>query len=407
MRKQSKSVCDISVGVWFLDYARITFGESGISTAVSFAVLVMAGGSNPVKAQYNTVNIGNNSSAVANSSVAVGASANALGSGAVAIGSGAAANYGGDVAIGAGSVTAASNPTSSVAIAGRTYSFAGASPASVLSVGAPGAERQITNVAAGRVTATSTDAVNGSQLFTTNTAINSLSTSTSTGLSSLSSGLSTTNGNVASLSAGLNSTNTTVASLSAGMTNIANQLTSLSTTVLNSDTGITADMNGAGTDRPTVTTGSNSVAIGANSTDGGRSNVVSVGSSTEQRQIIDVAAGTEGTDAVNLNQLNALSTSTSQVMQGQQAQINSLSSSLQETDTMARQGIAATTALTMLPQVDAGKTFSTAVGVARFAGQSGMALGASARVTANGILKMGVGLAGSNRTYGAGYGYSW
>jgi autotransporter adhesin len=407
MRKQSKSVCDISVGVWLLDYARITFGESGISTAVSFAVLVMAGGSNPVKAQYNTVNIGNNSSAVANSSVAVGASANALGSGAVAIGSGAAANYGGDVAIGAGSVTAASNPTSSVAIAGRTYSFAGASPASVLSVGAPGAERQITNVAAGRVTATSTDAVNGSQLYTTNTAINSLSTSTSTGLSSLSSGLSTTNGNVASLSAGLNSTNTTVASLSAGMTNIANQLTSLSTTVLNSDTGITADMNGTGTDRPTVTTGSNSVAIGANSTDGGRSNVVSVGSSTEQRQIIDVAAGTEGTDAVNLNQLNALSTSTSQVMQGQQAQINSLSSSLQETDTMARQGIAATTALTMLPQVDAGKTFSTAVGVARFAGQSGMALGASARVTANGILKMGVGLAGSNRTYGAGYGYSW
>jgi autotransporter adhesin len=406
MRKQSKSVCDISVGVWLLDYARITFGESGISTAVSFAVLVMAVGSNPAKAQYNTVNIGNNSSAVANSSVAVGASANALGSGAVAIGSGAAANYGGDVAIGAG-VTAASNPTSSVAIAGRTYSFAGASPASVLSVGAPGAERQITNVAAGRVTATSTDAVNGSQLYTTNTAINSLSTSTSTGLSSLSSGLSTTNGNVASLSAGLNSTNTTVASLSAGMTNIANQLTSLSTTVLNSDTGITADMNGAGTDRPTVTTGSNSVAIGANSTDGGRSNVVSVGSSTEQRQIIDVAAGTEGTDAVNLNQLNALSTSTSQVMQGQQAQINSLSSSLQETDTMARQGIAATTALTMLPQVDAGKTFSTAVGVARFAGQSGMALGASARVTANGILKMGVGLAGSNRTYGAGYGYSW
>jgi trimeric autotransporter adhesin len=80
---------------------------------------------------------------------------------------------------------------------------------------------------------------------------------------------------------------------------------------------------------------------------------------------------------------------------------------MEDTDTMARQGIAATTALTMLPQVDAGKTFSTAVGVARFAGQSGIALGASARLTSNGILKMGVGLAGSNRTYGAGYGYNW
>lgn len=382
MNKKSRAACDINLGVWLTDYARITLGKSGISMAISFAVLAMAAGSNPVKAQVNTINIGNNSSALANSSVAVGASANALGSGAVAIGSSAVANYAGDVAIGAGSVTAASNPTAGVVIGGRTYSFAGASPANVLSVGAPGAERQIANVAAGRVTATSTDAVNGSQLYMTNTAINSLST-------------------------GLSSTKSTVASLSAGVTNISNQLTSLSTTVSNSNTGITADMNGTGTDRPTVTTGSKSVAIGANSTDGGRSNVVSVGSSTGQRQIIDVAAGTQGTDAVNLNQLSALSSSVSQSMQGQQAQINSLSSSLQDTDTMARQGIAAATALTMLPQVDAGKTFSTAVGVARFAGESGMALGASARLTANGILKMGVGLAGSNRTYGAGYGYSW
>ncbi|WP_410694560.1 hypothetical protein, partial [Chryseobacterium sp. SIMBA_038] len=37
-----------------------------------------------------------------------------------------------------------------------------------MSVGATGAERTITNVAAGRITAASTDAVNGSQLYATN-----------------------------------------------------------------------------------------------------------------------------------------------------------------------------------------------------------------------------------------------
>ncbi|CAG9241875.1 hypothetical protein BDI4_1080071 [Burkholderia diffusa] len=179
------------------------------------------------------------------------------------------------------------------------------------------------------------------------------------------------------------------------------------TTLAANNSGVTADMNGTGTDKPTVTTGSNSVAIGANSNDGGRSNVVSVGSDTQQRQITNVAPGTEGTDAVNVNQLNALSTSVSQSVQSQQAQINNLGSALQQTNSMARQGIAAATALTMMPQVEPGKTINIAVGTARFAGTSGMAFGASAHLSENGILKLGIGISGSNKTYGAGYGYSW
>ncbi|RSE22556.1 cell wall protein, partial [Atlantibacter subterranea] len=47
-------------------------------------------------------------------------------------------------------------------------------PLSTVSVGSRGHERTITNVAAGRVTADSTDAINGSQLFATNSAINTL-----------------------------------------------------------------------------------------------------------------------------------------------------------------------------------------------------------------------------------------
>ncbi len=57
-----------------------------------------------------------------------------------------------------------------------------------------------------------------------------------------------------------------------------------------------------------TTNGTGSVAIGAGSTDGARSNVVSVGDVGAERQIVNVAAGTATTDAVNLGQLNAVET---------------------------------------------------------------------------------------------------
>jgi autotransporter adhesin len=97
----------------------------------------------------------------------------------------------------------------------------------------------------------------------------------------------------------------------------------------------------------------------------------------------------------------------STAVSGQQTQINNLGTALGQTDKLARQGVAAATALTMLPQVEPGKSINVAVGVARFAGQSGMAFGASAHLSTNGILKLGIGVSGDNRTFGAGYGYSW
>ena len=69
------------------------------------------------------------------------------------------------VVLGANSAVAAANAVTSMEIGGKTYNFAGTAPSSVVSVGAADQERQIVNVAAGRVTATSTDAINGSQLY--------------------------------------------------------------------------------------------------------------------------------------------------------------------------------------------------------------------------------------------------
>ncbi|HEV3429350.1 MAG TPA: hypothetical protein VG320_15860, partial [Paraburkholderia sp.] len=61
--------------------------------------------------------------------------------------------------------------TSSGVIGGTTYNYAGTAPVGTVSVGSAGAERTITNVAAGQITASSTDAVNGSQLYATNTKV--------------------------------------------------------------------------------------------------------------------------------------------------------------------------------------------------------------------------------------------
>lgn len=110
--------------------------------------------------------IGLNSQASGASSIAFGTRSEASQSSAVAIGSNAKATHTGSVALGANSETAAAVGTNSATVGNLTYGgFAGTNPTSTVSVGSAGAERTVTNVAAGRITADSTDAINGSQLY--------------------------------------------------------------------------------------------------------------------------------------------------------------------------------------------------------------------------------------------------
>lgn len=64
--------------------------------------------------------------------------------------------------------------TPSYTYAGGTVNFAGTAPVSTVSVGDTNQERTITHVAAGRVSADSTDAINGSQLYGANQQIDNL-----------------------------------------------------------------------------------------------------------------------------------------------------------------------------------------------------------------------------------------
>lgn len=102
-------------------------------------------------------------------SLALGPVANAEKTNTVAIGSASHAKYANSVAIGGGSITdKAGRAYTSETILGKTYTWAGGAQTiagDVVSFGQRGYERQLINIAPGEVSETSTDAVNGSQLF--------------------------------------------------------------------------------------------------------------------------------------------------------------------------------------------------------------------------------------------------
>jgi autotransporter adhesin len=118
--------------------------------------------------------IGQNATVNLADGVALGTNSTANGIQSLALGAGAISNNANSVALGAGSATDAAVGTASTIIRGTTYKFAGAAPVGTVSIGSVGAERTLTNVAAGRISATSTDAINGSQLYASNLAIESL-----------------------------------------------------------------------------------------------------------------------------------------------------------------------------------------------------------------------------------------
>ena len=74
-------------------------------------------------------------------------------------------NFDGSVALGNNTTVAMAQDTHSYTIDGKVHNFAGIAPVGTVSVGASGKERTITNLAAGRISGSSTDAINGSQLY--------------------------------------------------------------------------------------------------------------------------------------------------------------------------------------------------------------------------------------------------
>ena len=233
--------------------------------------------------------VGENAIAVGAKTIVNGDSGVGIGYGAVveqsafngiAIGSSAQVNHANSIALGSNSQTTVGAQSSYTAYNMDTPQTS----VGEVSVGSGDGQRQITNVAAGSA---DTDAVNVGQLKVTDS-------------------------HVAANTESINNLNTQVSSLDTRVTNIENSVGDIVTTgstkyfKTNTD-GV--DANAQGTDSVAIGSGSiaaaeNSVALGTNSV-ADEANTVSVGSSTQQRRITNVAAGVNNTDAVNVAQLKA------------------------------------------------------------------------------------------------------
>lgn len=396
----------------------------------------------------SSIAMGNAATSTGAGSMAMGQNARSTGENSVAIGAGAVANNKGDVALGAGATTERAVGTQGVTIRGNDYQFAGTTPAGTVSVGSLDNERTITNVAAGRISATSTDAVNGSQLYATNQAIEAINTNFSgldnsvvkyvvngdgsidyskIALAGDTYDQSTKTGGttITNVAAGVNASDAVnkqqLDEVSLNVTNIAEgkdgmfQVNNTSNLPKPKPTGQNSIAGGAGAvasatnsmalGNSAKATHSNAVALGTNSvTD--RDNSVSMGYAGGERQITHVAAGTAATDAVNVGQLK-------QSMGDSYTYTNNKFGELKEMiadqDDKLSAGIAGAMAMASLPQPysPGASMFSMAGGT--YQGESAIAMGVST-VSDNG--KWVTKLSGSSNSQGdlggsVGIGYQW
>ena len=271
----------------------------------------------------SSIAIGEDSEVNGEFGIAQGWQAKAEAESGIAIGKWAESKHIGSIALGSESRTADAVSTSSATINGKTYNFAGGEANSTLSIGvAKGVDeygneikevnRTITNVAAGRINDNSTDAVNGSQLHAVIKAVNDVAANDKDTITTVVAGANTTvtnDGNhnytvsVNKDLTNMNSVNLNDASgtkrarLDADKAHFFNDTTSTNTAVTANGVAIenTDNLDQANYGINGMT------ASGPNATVSFTTNGINAGN-----QIINgVKAGVTGTDAVNVDQLNA------------------------------------------------------------------------------------------------------
>ncbi|WP_121320921.1 YadA-like family protein [Paraburkholderia sp. RAU2J] len=205
---------------------------------------------------------------------------------------------------------------------------------------------QLTNLKDGELSATSSDAVTGAQLWSTNQQLGSLN--------QVINNIQTTGDTYVSVNSSGNAAQA-----------IGN--------------GSVAIGGGAKASAP------NSVAIGEGSV-ADQTGTVSVGSAGNERRITNVAAGQAPADAVNMQQFQG---------------------GMNEVARNAYSGTASAIALTMVPEVDATKNLALGVATAGYKGYQAVAVALSARVTSNLKVKVGAGVSSATTTVGAGASYQW
>ena len=386
------------------------FGSQANATGTSS----LAVGTGSVASNDSTVAIGNDSTVTGASAVAVGASATSTGKWSTALGDSANAkgeksvalskdSYAKDdnsVALGSGTITRSATQENTATVNGITYSgFAGNTPVAVVSVGSDKTEtytppdhstpgrtvtitphtRQIINVGAGEISAASTDAINGSQLY------------------------------MVADQVGKNKTR---------IDNIRQR-----TSDVKVKAGDNIDVKEVYDDANQVKTYTVSTKkdIKANSYTINNSNIKidQNGINAGNKKVINVANGENDNDAVNVSQLNKvktdvanntknIATNTQNIANNAKA-INTLNKKVHDVDRKSRAGIAGVAAIASAPSARKDGKSMVSTGVAHHRGESAIAIKAS-RNSDNGHWSSNVNGAADTRgqwTVGAGVGYEW
>ena len=293
---------------------------------------VVVGTKNTLQDSYFSIAVGNNNSlSNADNSVAIGNNTSVSVAESVAIGHEAKA----DTVVG----------TSSASIGGTTYNFAGDNPVGTVSVGDVSKERTLTNVAAGRISDTSTDAVNGSQLHAVATEAAKHTVVTAGNNINVTSGVAT-NGGTKYTVALSNDLSVNSAAFGANTDPIHNVIDKNGVAVFNGDVDTHYNANGVSIeDHNTLDNAQYNLDGMVADSNGKRVEFTTTNITAGGQQIHGVAAGTAGTDAVNMNQLTS---ALNQVNGNNNALSNMVKANHQE----ARKGIAGTAALAGLHPLD-------------------------------------------------------
>jgi len=264
----------------------ISFGYNTKATHTNAVAI----GTDVSATEESAIALGRKTKASALNATAVGPLAEASENSASAFGMSATASKVNSVALGSNSTTA-TNATSqgSVVIGGKTITWNGAPTVTgtgmQVSVGSASAERQIKNVAAGEVSANSTDAINGSQLYAVAEGLRTKYVSINSTVASNQNNDGATGSN--SMAIGPNASATKADSVALGYLSTAD--TAAGVAGYNANTGRSDTYTALSGNVLTSTLGA-----------------VSVGNATNTRQITGVAAGTADTDAVNVAQLKSV-----------------------------------------------------------------------------------------------------
>ena len=225
------------------------------------------------------------------------------------------------------------------AVAGKAGSAAAANKvAGVVTVGNGTDEtRQVQGVAAGVVSADSTDAINGSQLYYTNQAIANVATQATAAKTEVTAGKNVV-------------VNQTTGNSGQTVYNVATA-DKLDVTSVTAG-GVTVNAQGVSIAAPTANNPSNTVSLSP------------IGLNNGGQRITNVAPAKEGTDAVNLNQLAGVG--------------NALQNNIERVGKKAYAGVAGAIAQGSIPQVTRPGATGIGVGSGYYGGQSAMAIGVSA-----------------------------